>query len=70
MSDIDVCQLAFSAAENLIEDDAAEFNELLEWLKDRIDSATFDRIESICNCRVAAAQLAAFRAGWILRGRV
>jgi len=69
MDTIDICQLVFNAAENLIEDDDREFNQLLEWLKDRVDSATFDQIESVCNLRVAATQEAAFKLGWQLRGR-
>ena len=67
---VDVCQITYDTVAPHLPDEDGPFNELLEWLKDRIDSATFDQIESVCNLRVSSAQEAAFWLGWQLRGSV
>jgi hypothetical protein len=67
---INICEVVYSAVEPTMPDQDGEFNELMQRLRHTLDRATFEQIEAVCNCRVAAAQEGAFKLGWELRGRI
>lgn len=70
MSSIDICKIVYESVEPELPDSDTEFNQVMRRLRPLVCAEVFDQLESAVGLRISAAQAAAFRAGWTLRGRV